>query len=282
MIHYHPSPYCLSLGLLQCASSMGSPFSLVWGPRPEWICCHHIAPVLQNPLFNREEAKALKVTYQTTPHEQAPRYLLTHLLLRSLPEHQPHCCSFSEAGSPASYAPALLPLPSSLWALPYPPDVKPQPPPSPVLLHFAALLSPSTHQNTIYILLIHCAFITQWNKFHKGRNFFTVVGAKTVPSTVSSRSITVEKVNLSHCSHSHNTTSPPPLLNGLKSHKSSWVANKSKDHYTLVCQHVMPWVYFVRILSQFFPGGIKNLKDNVCHWTGHSDFGTDKALVVVC
>lgn len=91
----------------------------------------------------------------------------------------------------------LLPLPSSLWALPYPPDVKPQPPPSPVLLHFAALLSPSTHQNTIYILLIHCAFITQWNKFHKGRNFFTVVGPKIVPSTVGSRSITVEKVNLS-------------------------------------------------------------------------------------
>lgn len=31
-----------------------------------------------------------------------------------------------------------------------------------------------------------------------------------------------------------------------------------------------------------FPGGIKNLKDNVCHWSGHSDFGTDKALIVVC
>lgn len=29
---------------------MGSPFSLVWEPRPEWTCCHHIAALLQNPL----------------------------------------------------------------------------------------------------------------------------------------------------------------------------------------------------------------------------------------
>lgn len=74
----------------------------------------------------------------------------------------------------------------------------------------------------------------------------------------------------------------PLFTEQLKSHKCSRGENKSKRPYTLVCQHVMPWVYFVRILSQFFPGGIKNLKDNVCHWTGHSDFGTDKALVVVC
>lgn len=58
-----------------------------------------------------------------------------------------------------------------------------------LLLPFAALLVPNTHRNTIYILLMHSAFITQWGKFHKGGNFFTIVGPKIVPSTVSSHSI---------------------------------------------------------------------------------------------
>ena len=46
----------------------------------------------------------------SSPAPPPHRHLLTHLLLPSSPEHQPHGCSSSEPGSPASYAPTLLPL----------------------------------------------------------------------------------------------------------------------------------------------------------------------------
>lgn len=33
-----------------------------------------------------------------------------------------------------------------------------------------------------------------------------------------------------------------------------------KTTTTDFCQHVMPWVYFVRVLSQFFQVGLKTLR----------------------
>lgn len=35
---------------------------------------------------------------------------------------------------------------------------------------------------------------------------------------------------------------------------------KRKPQPHFFCQHVMPWVYFVRVLSQFFQVGLKTLR----------------------
>lgn len=56
-------------------------------------------------------------------------------------------------------------------------------------------------------------------------------------------------------------------LLGVSSNSKGWVFFfcKKKEVYFFnlfffFCQHVMPWVYFVRVLSQFFQVGLKTLR----------------------
>lgn len=73
-------------------------------------------------------------------------------------------------------------------------------------------------------------------------------------------------------------SSQAPILK--QSHTSSGVENKRQRPLHVSLSTCNALGLFCENSITMFPGGIKNLKDNVCHWTGHSDFGTNKAVVV--
>lgn len=72
--------------------------------------------------------------------------------------------------------------------------------------------------------------------------------------------------NLDSCHHI-TITSSLKRKDGSAKDQTLWIKARTitelrnKDHHhTVFCQHVMPWVYFVRVLSQFFQVGLKTLR----------------------
>lgn len=232
-------------------------------PKPGGACSHHVTHLLPR----RGNGTVLTITYWPTPKSRFP------ILLQAC--HQPRTVPLAKQPPPG---PRILVL---ILCLPPRPLCGPLPahlPPHPALASPSSLLDFSPQIRTIiqckfYLLILFLSPTAIINSMRAGM----LEDLDQVPRVVIVQSMLKKmdsKVTLP-------SPRPPPLLSDFNSSHTevSGLKNKSKRPLHISLSTCNALGLFCENSITIFPGGIKNLKDNVCHWTGHPDFGTDKALV---